>query len=165
MADKTTAEAERAATEGFKEGQKAAKASTELASIKKENETLAKAKAAAERAYNAAIDRPNRIQLGIVVATAAVGTPIGFKANEFLERKTEKMVDPETGNKTGAGKFVQHGIVPMVGAIGTVGGAFIKNGAVSSVVMGLFSGLAVGSIVRSVYKVPLPALPEAEAAP
>ncbi len=139
----------KAAEEAFKEGQQVAKTRTELATTKKENELLAKGKAAAERAYNAAIERPNRVHLAIAVTTAGVGVGLGYKANELLEKKTSEWVDEETKEKTMLGKVVQHATVPVIGFGIAVWGAFQKNGAVSSAMMGGGTGLATGSIIRS----------------
>lgn len=165
MADKKDTDAVAVATESFKEGVKAAKKTGELETLKAENTRLEKLKGQMERAYNTAVERPNKLQLGIAVGTAALGVPGGFLANQYLERKSVTMIDKETGKKTATGKFVQHGIVPTVGVIGAVGCAFLKNGALSSAGMGFFAGLGVGSVVRSAFKVPLPPVEEAAEAP
>lgn len=147
--------------ESFKEGQKEARASAQLATVKKENETLMKAKQQLERAYRGAVEKPNRMHQVLAVGAGAIGVPIGFKLNEVLERKSAKMVDKETGKKTTAGKVVQHGLIPVGGLGLAVWGAFIENGAVSNAMMGGGVGIAAGSMIRSAFKVPLPV--EAEA--
>ena len=146
----------KAAEEAYKEGQKQAKATTALAATQRENETLKKATRALERGYMEATSQPNLTQLGVGLGTAVGASFLGYKANELLEAKTAEWVDPDTGEKTLAGKIVQHGVTPVVGLAVAVLGAFAKNGTISAATMGSGVGLMAGSMLRSVMT-PAPA--------
>lgn len=136
----------------------AATAAARETAQKQKIKMLEKAEKLANRAKNFATNQleivqrePNLPQLLVAGTATVVGAFAAYKAVGLIEEKTVEWKDEE-GNDTTWRKVVVHGLFPTVGALGIVGGCFMRNGLVAAGIIGTSVGLLLGSLLKSVMK-------------
>lgn len=121
---------------------------------KKENKLLAKLKGRAERDARKAQEEANVVQLSVGLATAGIGVAGGYKLNQKLRSYTADWLDEE-GNRTMGATILADVTPPAVGlTVAGVGLFAIKNGVAAAAVAGAGTGVAIGSVVSTVFGVP-----------
>lgn len=108
-----------------------------------------KTKRKALQLYQRAQEEPNKPQIFVALGAASAGAATSFWASGFMESKTTEWVTEE-GDSTLMRKLVVHGMFPIIGAAGMFAGCYFNNGLLSSGLIGLGAGLALGSLLRSV---------------
>lgn len=131
-----------------------ARQEAELKVTSKENEKkadfLERSNRKLAKAYDQALSEPNTVQI-LTGTMTAVGTAGGaFVLNRKIRKKLrEKGWVNEKNERSMANIAVADGL-PIVVGLGTfIGGCFIKNGVVSSVMCGVGGGLVGGTIISA----------------
>lgn len=147
-----TEELQEAAREGAKEGAKLAREKAQNKELSLKERAATKAAKAARRVADEALSGPNLTQIAIGGVSGVVGGAVGYKVNQLIRVKTAEWgwVNEE-GERSIGSVLLADVAPPVLGLLLTVGGAFLKNGALSAAIMGFGMGMAGGSVTSTAF--------------
>jgi len=147
-----TDEVEEAARKGATEGAKLAREREQVKQLSLKERAAAKAAKVYRRAAEEAMSSPNLTQIAVGGALGMVGNAVGYKVNQLLREKTAEWEWVNDEGERSIGSVLLADVAPPVlGLLIALGGAYIKNGALSAAVMGFGMGFAGGSVTSTAF--------------